>query len=171
MIEEKAKVVAVDHGEIEVVAIRHTACRGCAAKSGCGTSLLEAWFSRRPLSFRLVNSVNAGEGDVVRIGLDDGKLGRTAVLLYAMPLLGLIGGAIIGEGVAMNVGFNAELGAVAGGLFGLIASLFGIRLHSNKANPGGRSDIRLLGIVQRAEGIPDSRLTVPVQLNRVRELE
>lgn len=130
MIEEQASVVAVADGMAEVATLRRSACGSCNAKSGCGTSILAAWFPQRQLTFRLPNQVGARPGDTVVVGLDEARLQRASVLLYGLPLLGLLAGAVIGEAIVGHLAASAELGAVSGGLFGLTAALVFVRNHS-----------------------------------------
>ena len=44
MFTEQGKVVAIDSDRLWVEVVRHTACGGCAAKSDCGTGLIDSGF-------------------------------------------------------------------------------------------------------------------------------
>jgi sigma-E factor negative regulatory protein RseC len=127
MIEAQARVVAKHDGSVDVVAVRQSACGSCAVKNGCGTSLIAAWFERRQNRFRLRDTLDAEVGDAVVVGLDEGLLQRGALLLYAVPLGGLIGGAVAGDMLFARIGLAAELGAVGAGLLGLMMTLWWVR--------------------------------------------
>lgn len=138
MIEEQARVVGVQGGIAEIVAEQPTACGSCSAKGGCGTSLLAGWFPRRRLVFRLRNDIGAAVGDSVIIGLDEGYLQRGSLLLYAVPLAGLLLGALAGEALSMRIGWASELTAVLSCLLGLTTGLLLMRRLTTA--PGGRTD-------------------------------
>jgi sigma-E factor negative regulatory protein RseC len=144
MIEAEARVVTADREYAEVVTLRQSACGSCAARNGCGTSLIAAWFPQRELRFRLRNDIGADSGDRVVLGLDEANLQRGSLLLYAVPLAGLLGGAIAGDQLLPLLGLSAELGAVGGGLLGLIGALRIVKDRSGAALGGGDGGVRLL---------------------------
>lgn len=175
MIEELAQVVAVRGGTVEVVARRHTACGSCSAKSGCGTSLLADWFPQRPLRFEVENAIGAGMGDDVVVGLDESLLQRAVLLLYGLPLGGLLAGALVGEQLSAGLGWHSELGAVVLGLLGLTAALLANRKVSARRGKRGGMGVRLLRVAHRststipALGEQVSRPAFPVQEFRKHE--
>lgn len=149
MIEATARVTAVDGDRVELVAERQTACGGCAAKQGCGTSLLDEWFSRRQPRFEVRSSLEVGVGDRVVIGLDEGRLQRGSLWLYAFPLLGLLAGALFGDWCFAQSGLDSELGAIFGGLGGLSAALLTVRKRANASPDGHVPEVYLLRVVGR----------------------
>ena len=154
MIEEQATVIAVSDELAEVATTRHSACGSCAASSGCGTS-----FPQRRLTFRLHNRIDARVGDTVIVGLNEGALQRSSLLLYGLPLVGLLAGAIAGEQVAAALAGPSELGGVLGGLSGLIAALWGVRRESERRVRSGKQSVKLLRVVTNAVSValPDSQ--------------
>lgn len=146
VIEETARVASIDGDTVEVVTERRSACGSCAAQKGCGTSLLAAWFPQRQLRFRVHNAVGARVGDRVVVGLDEAYLQRGALLLYAVPLAGLLLGSIAGDFVLGAGGLHPEPGAIGGGLLGLFAALRFVR--RNRLEPAGGHAIRLLRLAQ-----------------------
>lgn len=154
MIEERARVIGVEGGIAEVVAEQTEACTACSAKGGCGTSLLAGWFPKRRLVFRLSNDIGASAGDTVIIGLEEGYLQRGSALLYAVPLVGLLLGAVIGEQFSMRMGHSSELAAVLMGLLGLIGALWLVRRLTTAANGGADRGVRLLRVSGSPMAIP-----------------
>ena len=132
MLEEEGVVLAIDGDIAEVVTRKKSACGGCAARSGCGTSLVESLFPSRTRSFRASNEVRAQEGDQVVIGLDESALQTASLLVYLVPLLGLIGGAILGAWLGPGPdGGHAELFSIVGGVGGFFISLGAVRRYSD----------------------------------------
>jgi sigma-E factor negative regulatory protein RseC len=135
VIEETGLVVAVDGELAEVETQRTSACGGCAAKGGCGTSVLAQVFGARPSRVRVHNRIKALPGERVVVGLPEGAFLRAAFALYAVPLLGLFGGALGGEWLAQRAAAaTTEPGAVLGGLLGLMAGLLWLRRFSRRAD-------------------------------------
>ena len=161
MIEEQAQVVRVSDGFAEIVTLRRDACGSCAAKDGCGTSLLAAWFPRRQFSFLVKNDIAAVAGDEVIVGLDEGQLQRGSLLLYAVPLAGLLLGAILGERAFAGLGLSSELGSVVLGLSGLIVALMLVRRTASKALIGGEAGDRLLRLARRPVAFSASGILMP----------
>jgi sigma-E factor negative regulatory protein RseC len=159
VIEEPALVVRVVDGVAEIVTQRQGACSGCTAKKGCGTSLLAAWLPERQLSFHISNDIGARPGDQVVVGLDERLLQRSSLLLYAVPLVGLLAGAVSGERLFPQFGWPSELGAVLLGLLGLIVSLGLVRRFAAVCASAGEGGIRLLRVASRRGALtPDNTL-------------
>jgi sigma-E factor negative regulatory protein RseC len=137
MIEQEARVRAVDGDIAEVVVMRQSTCGGCQAKSGCGTALVGDLFPNREMALRLANTQQARTGDRVLVGLPEATLQVAALLLYGLPLLALLVGAMAGQWLAETSNSAAEPGAILGGLFGLMAGLMAARRlgQSNDARP------------------------------------
>jgi sigma-E factor negative regulatory protein RseC len=146
VIEETARVAKVDGDAVEVVTERRTACGSCSAQKGCGTSLIAAWFPQRKLRFRVHNAIGARVGDQVVVGLDEAYLQRGALLLYAVPLIGMLVGAVAGESVGSALGMHPEPGAIGGGLLGLFGALGLVR--RTRLESAGEHAVRLLRLAQ-----------------------
>ncbi|MBT8127327.1 MAG: SoxR reducing system RseC family protein [Gammaproteobacteria bacterium] len=97
MIEETARVIAVEQDQLLLEAQTHAACHACAARPGCGTSLLSKWVGRRFTRFRVHNSVNASVGDDVVVGLAEAAMLKGSVLVYLLPLLAMIIFAVLAD--------------------------------------------------------------------------
>jgi len=173
MIEEQARVVRVAERVAEVITQRHSSCARCEVKSGCGTSLLAAWFPQRQLTFQLRDDIGVAPGDRVVIGLDEGLLQRGSLLLYAWPLVGLLGGAILGDRLFGYFGGFSEPGAALFGLLGLIGALTLVRQVSRRQLANGDAGVRLLRVVDRSADFPlaDLAMTDGSSSDSVRNLE
>lgn len=160
MIEERARVLRVAEGVAEVTTQRHSSCTQCEVKSGCGTSLLAAWFPQRQLTFQLRDDIGVAPGDPVVIGLDEGLLQRGSILLYAWPLLGLLGGAISGDYLFGYFGASSEPGGVLFGLLGLIGALTLVKQVTRRQMATGDGGVRLLRVADRSTAFPLTNLAV-----------
>ncbi len=118
LIEATATVVALE-GDMAVLEARRTsACNGCGAAKGCGTSALGDFFGRKRNLLHIKNDFDAVAGEQVIIGMPESDLVLASLAVYMLPLLAMIGlslGALalgFGDGVA---GLVAMLG-LGGGL-------------------------------------------------------
>jgi sigma-E factor negative regulatory protein RseC len=121
MIEETARVIAIEDGQLLLEAQTTTACSACEAKQGCGTSVLSKWVGRKFTRFQVPNTVNARVGDEVVVGLAEEAMLKGSVLVYLLPLLGMIGFALLAE-----VLISAEAGSRD--LLVLVAAIVGFAL-------------------------------------------
>ena len=152
MIEQHARVVAIE-GDI---ALLHTegqsACGSCQANSTCGTGLLAKLFptrARQPLRLPIDHLARRPlPGQRVVLGIDEDYLQRNTLLRYAVPLLGLLGGAILGDlsSAGDAAGNGSELAAIFGGLFGLTAAIFWVRWRSHCATARLAHSVRILRV-------------------------
>ncbi|NCA71112.1 MAG: Fis family transcriptional regulator [Sphingobacteriia bacterium] len=134
MIEASGRVTAIDGRFAEVQTERRSPCGGCAARGGCGTSLLERVFSRVPPRVRAVNRIGARIGDPVVIGVSERGLLTAALAVYLVPILALILGALGGDLLAARfAGAGGDLAGLLGGLIGFALALSWLRRFSDRA--------------------------------------
>jgi len=161
MIEEPATVIGLQ-GDFALISTRRkSACGSCNASGGCGTSLIASLFPERSSQILVSNPVKAGMGDRVIVGLDESQLQKASLLLYAVPLLGLIAGAIAGQQGALWFGFSemAELISILCGLSGLIAGLILVHRISMQGSGIHQNQARIIRIERVA--IPLSQIDLP----------
>ncbi|HID45853.1 MAG TPA: hypothetical protein EYP34_08875 [Chromatiaceae bacterium] len=148
MLEEEGIVLSVTGDSAEVVAETKSACGSCSAKNGCGTSLLASMFPQRKRSFRANNPVSAKVGDRVIIGLDESAMQFASLLVYLAPLLGLIGGAILGSWLMPSLlPGSAEIGSISMGVGGFILVLLGVKKVSPRLSGNGRYQAQILRVL------------------------
>ncbi len=121
MIEEPATVLEVRAGLAAVTSVGPRGCNACQVQGGCATASLARFFQRRSRVTWARNPLAAQPGDRVVVGLDERALLRAAWVAYALPLAGLLGGAVLGEQLG-GAGLK-ELAAAVAGLIGFIVGL------------------------------------------------
>jgi sigma-E factor negative regulatory protein RseC len=92
-------------------------CEQCNGK-GCGAGKLSQLFCSKPRQFQVDNPINASVGDQVIISVAEGAVFRGIGLIYLLPLLLLLAGAMLGSLWAVQTGQRDGYAAV-GALFGL----------------------------------------------------
>lgn len=145
MIEERARVVAIENDQLLLEAQTRVACNACAARQGCGTSVLSKWVGRKFTRFQAPNSVNASVGDEVVVGLAEEAMLKGSVFVYLLPLLAMIIFALLADSL-----ISAE--AASRDLLVLLSAVAGFALmlaFSRRVLSSRRNRIRLTPIVIR----------------------
>jgi sigma-E factor negative regulatory protein RseC len=119
MLEKRAVVVETHKGYALVKASQASGCEQCAGK-GCGSSKLAQLFCSQPRLFRVDNQINAGVGDQVIISIADGAVLHGIGLVYILPLLLSLGGAVFGNTLVLQPDQRDGYAAI-GALIGLMA--------------------------------------------------
>lgn len=122
MIESHARICRLEGERAWVVAAAPTSCGACGGK-GCGSSLFARVLHADEPEYQVDNAIGAAVGESVVVGLPDGALLGAAVSAYIVPLLLLVLAALLGQQ------FAGELGAVAGGLCGLVLAALNLKRH------------------------------------------
>lgn len=122
MLEARGYVVAVEPGQAWIESARQSACGSCASKGHCGTGLMGDALSGGGHVSRVMalDSIGVAVGDEVIVGLPEEGMLQASLLLYGLPLLGLVGGMV----AAQPLGEGA---AIASGVAGLLAGLALVR--------------------------------------------
>jgi len=145
MIEERARVIAVRDDQLLLEAQTKSACGGCAAKQGCGTSVLSRWVGRRFTRFQAPNTVNAAVGDEVVVGLAEAAMLKGSVLVYLMPLLAMIVSALLADWLIAADASARDLLVIAAAVGGFTLML----AVSRRYLAGSRNRDRLRPVVIR----------------------
>jgi sigma-E factor negative regulatory protein RseC len=118
MLETRAIIVQVKGQYALVQANQANGCEQCNGK-GCGTGKLSQLFCSKPRQFQVDNPINARVGDEVVISVAEGAVLRGIGLVYMLPLLLLVMGAMIG-GVGVEQPQQRDGYAATGALLGLV---------------------------------------------------
>lgn len=133
MIEETAVIVRVEDQAVWVETRRQSSCGGCAAKNGCGVSVLDKLFAGKRSLLRVLAEPGYQPGEEVVIGICEQALVRGSLAVYSVPLLGLILGALAGTLAAGQSHIaSAELAAILLGVTGFIAGLWWLRRFTRR---------------------------------------
>lgn len=115
MSETRATVIGVD-GDYALVRTESGGCGRCHEAGGCGGANIGQMFCGQERAWRVLNPRGAAVGEMVSVAVADGAVRSGATLIYIVPLLFLIAGAVLGSFVL------AEAGSVAGAVGGLVGA-------------------------------------------------
>lgn len=122
MIEARARVVAIEGDYAWVESERTSGCSHCSSGDTCGVSSLGKIFGSRRMRMRLDAPAGLRAGEAVVIGLSERRLVGAAAAAYMLPLLIMIGIALLGESLGLGQG-----AVMAASLAGLGAGLWAVR--------------------------------------------
>ena len=121
MITETGRVVGVAGDRVWVQTIRTSACESCSARHGCGQRALAGVSGGRANQVLVANSLGAEVGDEVTVAIDESALLGASLLVYALPLVSMVAGAVLGH--QLSAGHAAsEAVAMMGAAAGLLAA-------------------------------------------------
>ncbi len=118
MAQEKGLVTSItEDGWAQVETDRNDAdshCDSCRVSFGCNSEM----------TIKAINRAGAGVGDLVSIHLSSGTIMKSAAILYLIPVVGLISGASMGEGLSTRLAISQTsaiaLLSLAGFILGFI---------------------------------------------------
>lgn len=119
MLETRVIVMETALNVAWVQAVSTSSCEQCNGK-GCGSSKLGQLFCSKPRQFQVNNPINAQIGDEVIVAVVEGTILRSIALVYILPLVFLLIGAMLAERFSANdlhVAAGAGIGVVLGFLF------------------------------------------------------
>lgn len=76
---------------------QQTSCSSCSSQKSCGTGVVSKALGNKTLSWHLTTAQQVKVGQVVEIGFPESSLIYSAMIVYLLPLCGLILGALIGH--------------------------------------------------------------------------
>ena len=126
MLETRAIIVQVEGQYALVQASQANGCEQCKGK-GCGSGKLSQLFCSKPRQFQVDNPINAGVGDEVVISVAEGAILRGIGLVYLLPLLLLVIGAMLGSAWVGQSAGQHDGYAAAGALLGLAAGFVAVK--------------------------------------------
>lgn len=94
MLTESARVIRRDGNRIELELQRGSACGHCELSQGCGTGALGRLLRRRSRPLVIETDQDCRAGDRVVLAMPESALVRASLLLYGLPLLGLLLGGL-----------------------------------------------------------------------------
>lgn len=124
MLKTRARIIRIDGEKAFVQADPGFGCEQCKGK-GCGSSKLSQLFCSTPRQFQVDNSINAKQGDDVVVAIAEGVVLRGIGLVYVLPLLLMLTGAMVGNVWANDTGMHdgyAVIGALSGLLIGFVSA-------------------------------------------------
>lgn len=152
--EHYGQVMELKGKDLALVKVKqHHACAGCGA---CGRVFGDPE-KRDIIMVEVNNPVGAKKGQIVRLEIGETEMLLAAVLLYLVPLIGLLVGLFAGRGLALNFGLggNPELWGLGLGLALMALIFIYLRAQDKKLARGNRFKVMITSIVGANEFPPE----------------
>ncbi|MBJ7223282.1 MULTISPECIES: SoxR-reducing system protein RseC [unclassified Brenneria] len=114
MIKEWATVISWQDGIALLRCEQRSGCSGCQSRSTCGTGLLNQLGAPAEHLLQVPCEQPLQTGQRVELGIAEKHLLQSAVMVYFVPLVGLLAGAALFQALFISE-FSAILGALTGG--------------------------------------------------------
>lgn len=150
------RIVAIKGLAAWVESDNQSACSGCAVVKGCGTKAISGYFNKDIGPLEMVNSFDGIIGDRIEVGIYNSTILKVSALIYLMPLVGLIIGAILGDALG-----GSDLFSMAFGIIGFTSGFYISKsLYASKQFASSVMPVFLkkLNSAQTAEKIRSSEL-------------
>lgn len=118
MIEEVGIVVGIDDKIAEIEIVRTSACSACKAKAACGHHAIAQVSSKNRMRLFAIDLLASKVGQEVIVGIPENTLLKASLLMYLVPIIGLVVGAIVSS-LFTDQPFVAAISTVLGLLIGL----------------------------------------------------
>lgn len=155
MITETGRVVAIEEGGLWVETMRKTTCGSCAVQKGCGHGVLNKLGSNRSNYIRVLYGDlphHFAIDDEVQIGIPEQIVVMASFVVYMVPLLLLLLGAVAGEYVLQS-GLGETVAGMLGAVVGFAAGLCVVAWHNAKIRNDCSYQPRLIGLSTPAVSI------------------
>ncbi|MEQ9465502.1 MAG: SoxR reducing system RseC family protein [Haliea sp.] len=128
---ETGRIVAIDTDSLWVETIRKSTCGACSAQKGCGHGLLNRIRDGQRGLVRVLPGAYALADcridDEVSISLPDEVVLRGSLIVYMLPLVTMLAGAVAGS---HWLSWSQDLAAIAGAAAGFAVGVALVRWHA-----------------------------------------
>ena len=149
MITETGRVVAIEKKGLWVETIRKTTCGSCSVQKGCGHGVLNKLGSKRSNHIRVLYDEQCSTfavDDEVSIGIPEQLIVAASFIVYMIPLLSLLLGAVAG-GALLQAAWGETVAGIVGAVSGFLIGLGLVKWHGSKTYNSTLYQPRLLGLV------------------------
>jgi sigma-E factor negative regulatory protein RseC len=127
MIKEWATVISWHDGLARVSCDVKASCSSCSSRAGCGSRVLNKLGPQTEHTISVPSAEPLVVGQKVELGISEGSLLTSAMLVYMTPLFGLFVMAAV-----FQLLFASDLAAFAGGVLGGVGGFLVARGYSPK---------------------------------------
>ncbi|HDI61063.1 MAG TPA: hypothetical protein ENF48_12060 [Desulfobacteraceae bacterium] len=140
MATEEGIVTKVDGALAEVRTVKSEACAACSAKEFCHDG-------GREMTVSVLNHAKARPGDRVRLEIATGAFVKVMFLLYIIPILALLAGALVG------LALSGDKAAVLGALVGFAIAVAFVRVKGRRMGNMAAYQPRIVRVLERCTAV------------------
>jgi sigma-E factor negative regulatory protein RseC len=145
MLRERGIVEKVSPQRAVIRIQQSSACAGCEARGACQVN------GDKKLLVEVKNDLDAKIGDTVEISMPSGSVLKVSLLVYALPILGLILGALSGGAWAGVFHISSTPASLIGAGAGLAVSVIVLRRFDRSVRSKPHYSPRMTRVFTKAE--------------------
>jgi sigma-E factor negative regulatory protein RseC len=145
----------IDDEMAQVATDRKNACSGCSSSNNCRSCLSN---SKMVMMSKALNSAGAKEGDLVDISLKSSMVFKGAMVMYLIPIAGLLTGAVTGASVRGILGIEETISSIIFGIGGLCLGFAIVAFISKWMSANNRLTPTISRIIKPKKGASPSYL-------------
>lgn len=127
MLTEQGLVVSARGDEAIVMTHRSEACEACAAKGAC-----KILGGGKEVEVTALNYIRAKGGDRVELSLPETAFLKASIITYLLPLVAFLAGAVLGQILAVPLGWPADAASITLAGIGLALALGAMTLLNRR---------------------------------------
>lgn len=127
MATEQGVVIKIDSGAAWVKTVKSGDCKGCSARGAC-----HSLGGSDDAQVKAINEAGARVGDRIVLSFETSSLLKATFLLYVFPILLLLIGALMGQGIAPHIGFDPSGFSAITGFSFFFAAVLIVKSRANK---------------------------------------
>ncbi len=143
---ETGVVVALKGRMAQVRTLQQDACTGCSAKGAC-----HSMGGGKERQVMALNEAQASTGDQVVLAIPRQGVVGASFLVYLMPVLALIAGALLGQRLGPGWGLGPEGGAIIGAGVLFAAAWLTLRFIDRAMGRKSAFQVRVLKVLREGE--------------------
>lgn len=148
MATEQGIIIKTDSDTAWTKTIRKSSCKGCSSSESCSESK-----SKEEMIVEISNPIGAKVGDLVIFSFNSILLFKVLFMMYVLPILCMIIGALAGHKLALHYNYNdSAVSAFFAFLFFFLA-IFMIRIRSNKLSKKNTYKPKIIRIISKNNNI------------------
>ena len=144
MAKEEGIVLKTGLGTAWVKTTKSDACSSCNAKDAC--NMLGGG---KDSEIEAINTIGAEADDRVVIGFESSSLFKASLLLYILPIVFMIAGALTGQKLSLKYGLNETLFSAGAAFFSFAAAFLLVRVLGNKMAQKDAYKAKIIKIIRQ----------------------
>ena len=143
MVSEQGVIEEVS-GQKALVRIEKTsACATCGSRGAC-----EA-VSDKAMIVEVTNDLGAGKGDRVEISVSSGSFLKLSILVYFLPVVALVAGALAGGELSAPLHLHPTLASILGGCSAMAVTFYALKRLDRSSRASRKFQPRMTRILHR----------------------
>ncbi len=139
-------VLSVDGSRATISTMKRGVCEDCAEAGACNANV--SIIKEKPEVVVADNTLGARAGEMVDFDLPEGQELRVSLLVWVVPLIGMVIGVAVGAFASESLPVSQDVGAVVGAALGLLAAFGVLRVIDRRSETDERLTLRIIRVVQ-----------------------